>query len=131
MRVRFEGEEGAGSGPIREFLLCAMKILQEEIGEKRKPIIFFEGEDDHKLPVHEQTLKCTGAFRAVGRIIGHSVLHRGPFMYGLSTAVKQYWAATGGKKGKDRDTATQALSIVIEDIPNIELRQCISQVSIC
>jgi hypothetical protein len=51
-------------------------------------------------------------------------------MYGLSTAVKQYWAATGGKKAKDRDTATQALSIVIENIPDIELRQCISEVSI-
>jgi hypothetical protein len=31
-----------------------MKIVQEGIGEKGKPIVFFEGEDDHKLPVHEQ-----------------------------------------------------------------------------
>jgi hypothetical protein len=26
--VRFEGEEGVGCGATREFLLCAMKIMQ-------------------------------------------------------------------------------------------------------
>ena len=31
-RVRFEEEEGAGSGPVREFLLTAMKIADEGIG---------------------------------------------------------------------------------------------------
>ena len=84
MRVRFEGENGVGSGPIREFLLSAMKIVQEGIGKEGKPVIFFEGQDDHKLPVYDQSLRCTGAFRAVGRIIGHSVLHGGTFLFGLS-----------------------------------------------
>ena len=130
MRVRLEGKEGAGSGPIREFLVCAMKIVQEGIGSKGKPLIFFEGESDHMLPVHDQTLRCTGAFRAVGRIIAHSVLHGGPYMYGLSTAVKQYWAATSGNKTKDQDIATQVVTIVIEDIPDIELRQYISEVNV-
>jgi hypothetical protein len=47
-RVRFEGEDGVGSGPVREFLLCAMKIAQEGIGGGRRHVIFFEGEKDHK-----------------------------------------------------------------------------------
>lgn len=40
-RVRFEGEEGVGSGPVRELLLCAMKIVEEGIGKEGKPILFF------------------------------------------------------------------------------------------
>ena len=62
MCVRFEGEGGLGSGPIREFLLCAMKIVQDDIGKEGKPVIFFEGQDDHKVPVYDQLLRCTGAF---------------------------------------------------------------------
>ena len=50
MVVRFEGEGGTGSGPIREFLLCAMNILDEGIGMKAKPLVFLEGEDDHIYP---------------------------------------------------------------------------------
>ncbi len=42
-RVRFEGKEGVGSGPVREFFLCSMKIVNEGIGGTGKPIIFFEG----------------------------------------------------------------------------------------
>jgi len=38
-RVRFEDEEGAGSGPVREFLLTAMKIADEGIGNTFKPVI--------------------------------------------------------------------------------------------
>ena len=64
-RVRFEGEEGVGSGPIREYFLCAMKIAQEGIGGGRRAIIFFEGEKDHLVPVHDQALRCTGSFKAI------------------------------------------------------------------
>ena len=45
----FEGEEGAGSGPVREFLLCAMKVPEEGIGKEGKPVISVEGEDDYKV----------------------------------------------------------------------------------
>ena len=126
--VRFEGEEGVGSGPLREFLLCAMKIPQEGIGKEGKPVIFFEGEDDHKVPVHNQALRCTGAFRAIGRMIGHSILHGGPFLYGLSTAAKLYWATMRSDKIGDNDLATQALPLILEDIPDLALRQHISEV---
>ena len=44
-RVRFENEEGVGSGPLREFLFNAMKIVGEGLGSpcgETKPVIFFE-----------------------------------------------------------------------------------------
>ena len=41
--VKFEGKEGIGSGPVKEFLLCAMKIVEEGIDKEGKPILFFEG----------------------------------------------------------------------------------------
>ncbi len=52
LRVKFEGEEGVGSGPIREFLLCAMKIVEDGVEKCGKPFLFFEGEEDHKVPIH-------------------------------------------------------------------------------
>ena len=128
MCVRFEGEDGTGNGPIREFLLSAMTIPDEGIGTNEKPLVFFEGENDHKLPIHDQSIRCTGAYKAIGRIIGHSVLHGGPFIYGISPAVKQYWCVTASKNITDKDVAIQTLPIVQEDVPDLELRSLISQV---
>ena len=62
-RVRFEDEEGAGSGPVRQFLLTAMNIVDEGIGNTFKPVIYFEGEKVHRLPLHDQSLRITGAFK--------------------------------------------------------------------
>ena len=69
MRVRFEGEDGIGNGPIREFLLCAMAIAEEGIGTTEKPLLFFEGENDHRLPIHDQSLRCTGVYKAIGLLL--------------------------------------------------------------
>jgi hypothetical protein len=127
-RVKFEGEEGVGSGPIREFLLCAMKIVENGLEKYGKPLLFFEGEDNHKIPVHDHALRCTGAFTAIGRIIGHSILHSGPFVYGLSEAVLQYWVLT--VNGDVDDLLLESLALGLADIPDVELRQYITQVNI-
>ncbi len=82
--VKFEGEEGVGSGPVREFSLCSMKIVEDGIEKEGKPLLFFEGQDDHKVPIHNHALWCTGVFKAIGQIIAHSVLHEGPVLYGLT-----------------------------------------------
>ncbi|CAB4004248.1 Hypothetical predicted protein, partial [Paramuricea clavata] len=68
-----------------------VKIIEEGIEKAGKPLMFLEGEDDHKVPIHDKALRCTVAFKAIGRIIGHSVLHGGPVVYGLSPAVVEYW----------------------------------------
>ena len=129
-RVKFESEEGVGSGPVREFLLCAMKIVQEGIGGTGKPVIFFEGEEDHKVPIHDRSLRSTGAFKAIGRIVGHPVLHGGPLLYGLSPVVKSYWRATASDSGNDFDAEALHSGITLKDIPDIDLRGYISQVII-
>lgn len=124
-RVRFENEEGVGSGPLREFLLNARKICDEGLGSpcgKTKPVIFFEGQSNHRIPIHDQSLRLLGAFKAIGRIIGHCALHGGPALHGLSPAVKYYWIYS------EEDIDEKPAPIVIEDVPDIDLRQLILQV---
>ncbi len=123
-RVRFEDEEGAGSGPVREFLLTAMKIADEGIGNTLKPVIYFEGEKDHRLPLHDQSLRITGAFKAIGRIIGHCALHDGPALHGLSPAIKYYLSSPFV------DLCENPPPLSVEDIPDTDLRQLINEVSL-
>ena len=61
----------------------------------------------------------TGSFKAIGRIIGHCIIHGGPGLYSISNAVKDYWA-----KGDSGDPP----HIVLEDISDIDLRVMISEV---
>ena len=46
LKIRFEGEDGVGVGPIREFFVEALTIVEEGIGNPR--VLMFEGESDHK-----------------------------------------------------------------------------------
>ena len=57
-----------------------------------KPVIYFEGEPDDKLPVHSSSLRYTGRFRAVSRILAHSFLHGGHCIHSLSKAFTHYFA---------------------------------------
>lgn len=47
----------------------------------------FEGEKDHLVPVASQVFVDSDLFLVAGRIIGHSFLHNGPCLTGLSQAV--------------------------------------------
>lgn len=125
-RVRFEDESAVGSGPIREFLSLAMKILEEGIDDPAtsKATLFFECEEDHRIPVHNQCLRLTGMFRTLGRILGHSLLHGGQGMYGISPAVKEYLASDVNS------IDIQTLPVTIEDLPDIDLRNVLLEVLI-
>lgn len=119
-KVRFEEEHGVGSGPVREFLVLAMEVVDEGIPSssgQSKPLMFFEGEPDHRLPVHNQSLRLTGTFKALGRIIGHSILHGGPGLYGLSPAVIHVLTSDS--------ESCHPPPIVPEDIADIDLRNMI------
>ena len=59
IRVCFEGEEGVGAGPVRKFLFYAIKLAGEGIDFPTKLIIYFEVEEEHKVPVHNQALRQT------------------------------------------------------------------------
>ena len=84
IKVRFDGEEGVGAGPVREFFVSAMKIPMEGMSSTGRPVVYFEGEKDHLLPIHNQMLQQMGAYTCIGKIIGHSILHGGPGRFGLS-----------------------------------------------
>lgn len=122
-RVRFEDEEGIGAGPIREFLHNAVKLVEDGIATTSKPIIFFEGETDHKVPIHHPGLRQTGTFRAVGRILGHSFLHEGPALCGLAESVKHYLTLKD-----DEDISSNPPPLSIKDVPDIELQILLQQV---
>ena len=119
-RVLFESEEGAGNGPVHEFLSCAMKIVEQGMKISSKPTIFCEGEKDHRLPVHDEALRITGSFKAIGRIIGHCALHNGPSLHGISPAVVHYLY----NPPDECDKKPPPLSI--NDLPDTDLRECIS-----
>ena len=122
-RVRFEGEEGVGAGPLREFLQVAVKIAEEGIGFNPKPVIYFEGEPDHKLPVHSLSLRNTGSFKAVGRILAHSFLHGGPCIHGLSKATTHYFASQ-----KKQDLSLDPPPLELQDVADFDLRMLLKEV---
>ena len=93
------------------------------IGRNRQPIIFFVGEKDHLVPIHDLTLYCTVLLRA----IGHLFIHNGPLFYGLSPADKCYWALTG--ENNDSNLVTLPASVCISDIPDVDLREYIQEVN--
>ena len=68
-----------------------------------------------------------GSFKAIGRIIGHSVLHEGPVPYGLSKAVIQYWRLTA--YGSVDDISLENRALTNKDIPYIDLRGYINEVN--
>lgn len=122
-KVRFEDESAVGSGPVREFLSNAIKIIDEGIpSSTSKPLVFLEGEKDHRLPVHDQYLRLTGTFKALGKIIGHSVLHGGPGLHGLSPAAKHYISSDKEHSFDD------GLNVTLLDVPDIDLRKFITEV---
>ena len=123
-RVRFDGEDAFGEGPVREFRTHAIKIVEEgpPSSSAGKPITFFEGEPDHRIPVHDSALQLTGSFKAVGRIIGHAVLHGGPGLTGLSPAIKHYLSHAPDNQ--------EPHPLTLEDIPYTDLRSLITEVSL-
>ena len=120
--MRFEGEQGVGLGPVREFFVCALKIPQDGIQGEGRPVLFFEGECDHLLPVHNQIVQQMGIFTCIGRIIGHSILHGGPGLHGLSPVAKHYWS--------HGDLTSNPPPMELQDIPDFNLREAIQEVCI-
>lgn len=119
-RVRFEGEPAVGSGPVSEFFTLSMKLLEEGFTLNEK-VIVLEGEADHKVPIANTMLRKTGIYETFGKMIGHSILHGGPGIYGLSAAVVHYWTV---ENDKDNPPIYS-----LKDVADIELRSIIRQVS--
>ena len=123
-RVRFEDESAVGSGPYKRIPITTMKILEEGIDDPAtsKATLFFEGGKDHRIPVYNQCLHLTDMFRTLGRILGRSLLHGDPGIYGISPAIKEYLASDVNS------IDIQALPVTIEDLPDIDLRNVLLEV---
>ena len=71
---------------------------------------------DHRVPVHDHSLRLTGAHKVVGKIIGHFILHGDPGVTGLSQAVKHFLS-------NEMNSETQPPQLSLQNIPDMELRQ--------
>ena len=67
---QFEEEAADIGGPLREFLT----IATEPISTSTAPQLF-EGDDDHKIPIHCQQLVLNGYFKMMGEIMAHAKVH--------------------------------------------------------
>lgn len=81
----------------------------------------FEGQREHLVPNMCVALLECDLFAMAGRMVGHSAIHGGPSLAGLSPAIVD--ALTRGTK----DLATSKLSL--EDCPEIDVRDTLSLVS--
>lgn len=82
----------------------------------------FEGVRDHCVPSASAVLLESDLYIMAGRMIGHSFLHGGPTLSGLSQAVIS--VITGGTK------ETAASHLTLEDCPDLDHQETISLVSI-
>ncbi len=80
----------------------------------------FECQADHLISSSSQVLVQSDLFKMAGRMIGHSFLHGGPPLTGVSPAVLH--VLLGGSPEK--------ATIVLEDVADIDIRETIQLVSL-
>ncbi|XP_063063637.1 uncharacterized protein LOC134456162 [Engraulis encrasicolus] len=109
------GDPAVGIGVQRHFLNLAVEKLQQGFhvhSDMTNVTLLFEGEDDHLLPSTSESIIDIDLFIVAGRIIGHSFLHGGPPLYGLSEAVVQMVV---------QGTADMS-SMTVRDVADFDLR---------
>lgn len=115
--VSDSGEEAADiGGPLRDFLIIALEKLSKGTASQ-----LFEGDDDHKLPIHSQQLVLNGYFKMMGEIVAHAIIHSDVWFAGLSKAVEVY-LSTGCT-----ETAVQV--VCTEDVPHFNVRKVLQRMS--
>ncbi|XP_059917891.1 uncharacterized protein LOC132463874 isoform X2 [Gadus macrocephalus] len=76
----------------------------------------FEGESDHLVPSTSEALVSSEAFTVAGRMVGHSFLHGGPSLPGISPAVLH--VLFGG--------SPESAPVTLEDCPDMDIRDSIT-----
>ncbi|XP_056114359.1 uncharacterized protein LOC130090778 [Rhinichthys klamathensis goyatoka] len=87
LSVLLGGDSAFGDGVKRHFLSFVMSRVQYGFGlnlENCGKTLFFNGQEDHLVPSTSRLLLDSDLFRVIGRMIGHSFLHSGPLLNGLS-----------------------------------------------
>ena len=101
-----------------------MKIAQDGIGHCTKPVIYFEGESDYQLPVHNPSLRNTGSFRAVGRILALIFTWWPLYVW----FVKSCQALVASQKKEDSSLDPPPLKL--QDVSDFELRMVLKEVQL-
>lgn len=119
LECRLEGDTAIGQGVLRFFLSTCMEKLVSGFcinfaNSNVTPL--FEGEPGHYVPSASHFLVESDMFLMAGRMVGHSFLHGGPCLSGLSPAVIH--VLLGGSP----ETAT----VTPEDCPDLDLRETIN-----
>ena len=125
VKVKFEGEAGIGSGPVRSYFSMVMSLLeigfQLQLHTGQSTSVVFEGAPNHKLPMANPLLRQTGFFEAVGKMIAHSALHGGPPFYGISKSAVHFWSSDNFRE--------ETYTIELEDVNDIQLREIVEKVN--
>ncbi|XP_076849279.1 uncharacterized protein LOC143497276 isoform X2 [Brachyhypopomus gauderio] len=88
--VILRGDSAIGDGVVRHFLSFVMSRVQFGFDlnlDGCGRTLFFIGQEDHLVPSTSRILLDSDLFRAVGRMIGHSFIHGGPLITGLSRSM--------------------------------------------
>ena len=116
--MTFDGEEGVDAGgPTLEFLWLALSQMRRGDGGK---VNLFEGCSGHLLPVHCTSFLDSGLFYVFGKVVAHSILHRGTGFPGLSPAMGKFISSG------EVDSASSLVST--DDIADLEYKDIIQKV---
>ncbi|XP_057186592.1 uncharacterized protein LOC130552377 isoform X1 [Triplophysa rosa] len=118
-KCTLHGDPAIGDGVTRHVFATVMSKLQHGFELQLVPggTLLFEGEKDHMIPSTSQCFLDSDLFVVAGRMIGHSFLHGGPCLTGLSPAIVH--VLFGGSP----ETAT----IDILDCADVDIRQIIKK----
>ncbi|XP_062851900.1 uncharacterized protein LOC134314974 [Trichomycterus rosablanca] len=115
---KLQGDVAVGEGVTRYFFSAVIQRLKAgfsiNLGNTERTCLF-EGEPDHLVPSSSQFLTEGDLFLVAGRMLGHSFLHGGPRLPGLSRAIVHILL------GDSPETAT----VQIEDCPDHDIREII------
>ncbi|XP_076864442.1 uncharacterized protein LOC143516617 [Brachyhypopomus gauderio] len=118
LHCTLRGDAAVGDGVNRHFISLTMNTLQHGFRlnyGNTDVMLLFEGQPDHLVPCTSQILLDSDIFLIAGRMVGHSFLHGGPALAGISEAVVDVLF------GASPDITT----ITVEDCPDLERRQTI------
>ncbi|CAM4569623.1 unnamed protein product [Leuciscus chuanchicus] len=118
LNCRLEGDAAIGEGVSRFFLSTCMNKLKSGFCfnfANTAVTHLFDGQPGHLVPSASQFLVESDMFAMAGRMVGHSFVHGGPCLSGLSPAVVH--VLFGGSP----ETAT----VTPEDCPDLDIRETI------
>ena len=112
----YEEEAADVGGPLKEFLTLATQTVLSSTDPQ-----LFEGDDDHKLPLHSQQPVLHGYFRMVGEIMAHAIIHGRVWITGLAKPVKEFLSSGCAER------ASQLACL--EDVADLNVREVLKRMA--